>query len=85
MNKEKLFKNKKRGQGFAEYALLAGGVIIIVALALIMMRGVFRNTGNYIRCLLRVATQGVQQGNQNANFATCNACLSDGNNNQLCN
>jgi len=85
MKKEQLFKNKKRGQGFAEYALLAGGIIIIVAIALIALRGVFNNTARYIRCILRVATQAVQEDNQNANYAACNVCLSDaGNNNDLC-
>jgi len=85
MKKEKLFKNKKRGQGFAEYAILAGGIIIIVALAVIFMRGTFENVGRYIRCILRVATQAVGQNNQNANYAACNVCLSNrGDRDQLC-
>jgi len=75
MKKEKLFKNKKRGQGFAEYALLAGGIIIIVGIALIALRGVFNNTGRYIRCLLRVATADVAAGAAQPSFAGCNACL----------
>jgi len=75
MKKEKLFKNKKRGQGFAEYALVAGGIIIIVGLALVTLRtsGLFDNVGRYIRCLLRVAATQVGQGN--AGFAGCNGCL----------
>jgi len=77
MKKEKLFKNKKRGQGFAEYALLAGGIIIIVGLALFAMRDIFNNTGRYIRCLLRVATASVGTGTQ-VGFGGCNACLSGG-------
>jgi uncharacterized protein (UPF0333 family) len=85
MKKEKLFKNKKRGQGFSEYALLAGGIIIIVAIALIFMRDTFENVGRYVRCILRVATQAVGEANQDANYAACNVCLSDvGNNNDLC-
>jgi hypothetical protein len=77
MKKEKLFKNKKRGQGFAEYALLAGGMIIIVGLALFAMRGTFNNVGSYIRCLLRVATDSVGSGTQ-VGFGGCNACLTGG-------
>ena len=78
MKKEKLFKNKKRGQGFAEYALVAGGIIIIVGLALVTLRtsGLFDNVGRYIRCLLRVAATQVGQGN--AGFAGCNACFTGG-------
>ena len=75
MKKEKLFKNKKRGQGFAEYAILAGGVIIIIGLSLVALRqsGLFNNVGAYIRCLLRVATARV--GEQTADFGGCNNCL----------
>ena len=76
MKKEKLFKNKKRGQGFAEYALLAGGIIIIVGIALIALRGVFNNVPRYVRCLLRVATAEV--GQTTVGFSGCNACLSGG-------
>jgi hypothetical protein len=74
MKKEKLIKNKKRGQGFAEYALLAGGIIIIVGIALATMRGIFNNVGSYIRCLLRVATVRTQEA-ANINFGGCNICL----------
>jgi len=78
MKKEKLFKNKKRGQGFAEYALLAGGMIIIIGLALVALRqaNIFNNVGTYIRCLLRVATAEV--GQTTVGFSGCNACLSGG-------
>ena len=76
MKKEKLFKNKKRGQGFAEYAILAGGVIILVGVALFAFRGVFDNTGRYIRCLLRVATAEV--GGTTVGYAGCGNCLSGG-------
>jgi len=78
MKKEKLFKNKKRGQGFAEYALLAGGIIIIVGIALIALRGVFNNVPRYVRCLLRVATADVAAGATQPGFGGCNACLSGG-------
>jgi len=80
MKKEKLFNNKKRGQGFAEYALLAGGMIIIIALAMVAIRqtNLFDNVGRYIRCLLRVAASGVGTGNRNVNFAGCNNCLRTG-------
>jgi hypothetical protein len=89
MKKEKLFKNKKRGQGFAEYALLAGGIIIIVGIALFAMQGIFDNVGNYIRCLLRVAT--AQVAGAGLGFGGCNRCLTDGeefrdpDGNNLCN
>ena len=80
MKKEKLFKNKKRGQGFAEYALLAGGMIIIIGLALVALRntGLFNNVGSYIRCLLRVASVQVNPGDNRPSFDGCNACLSGG-------
>ena len=79
MKKEKLFKNKKRGQGFAEYALLAGGMIIIIALAIVTLRnsGLFDNVAVYIRCLLRVATASVGDG-ADVGMGGCNACLSGG-------
>ena len=75
MKKEKLFKNKKRGQGFAEYALLIGGIMIIIAGALVLLRqaGIFNHVGRYIRCVLRVATSNV--GGTDVAFAGCNACL----------
>ena len=76
MKKEKLFKNKKRGQGFAEYALLAGGIIIVIGLAIAAMQGVFNNVPRYIRCLLRVATAEI--AGTTAGFAGCNACLRNG-------
>jgi hypothetical protein len=76
MKKEKLFKNKKRGQGFAEYALIAGGMIIIIGVALVALREskLFDNMGRYIRCLLRVATASVGQGTQ-ISMGGCNQCL----------
>jgi hypothetical protein len=83
MKKEKLIKNKKRGQGLAEYGLLVGGIVIIIAGALILLRqsGLFNHLGSYIRCILRVATAQVgttQQGANPPTFDGCNACLSGG-------
>jgi hypothetical protein len=79
MKKEKLFKNKKRGQGFAEYALLAGGMIIIIGFAVVALRtsGLFDNVARYIRCLLRVATASVGAG-ADVGMGGCNACLRNG-------
>ena len=76
MKKEKLFKNKKRGQGFAEYALLAAGLIIIVGAAVWAFGPVFNGVGNYIGCILRAV---VQANGGTPAVGGCAGCLDDDN------
>lgn len=74
MKKEKLIKNKKRGQGFVEYALIAGMVIIVVAGAFLVFRPYLVNdVPEYLGCLLRVATR--TNAGETASFAECASCI----------
>ena len=80
MKKKELDKKKKRGQGFAEYALLAAGIMIVIALAVWNFRDVFQNANSYVRCVLRVATYHASTDQNRPSYGGCGQCLSDNGN-----